>query len=758
MTVAQRAQTVQNFVTYAGKTKKRMATRGLPGRLWLGLALIVVPFLVLIGLLAYEVVGLAPSLVQSRELVTHTYEVIDTARALERAMQDAERGQRGYLLTGDAAYLEPYRSGARDAPRLLARLFELTRDNPEQQRRSPNLELQVNARLAVLQRVLEIRDRSGLDAARDAMLTDGGLIATRAIDTLIDATVATENGLLGERLTRMGDEERRGADVALWSAVFAFATMAMGIVVALLTFRGVQRAEKAQGLSEQRFRLLVDGVADHAIYTLDPNGNVVDWNAGAQRLKGYSAEEIIGQHFSRFYTEEDRNADVPKRALEAALRDGKHEGDGWRVRKDGSRFWSSVIISPLRDASGRLVGFAKVTRDITERREQQLALEQAHEALAQAQKMEALGQLSGGVAHDFNNLLHVISNCVEIVQRRLYNADAETRQFLDMVKRSASRAASLTQRMLAFSRRQPLQPRPISPNRLVSGMVDLLQRALGESIELETVLGGRTWTVSVDPNQLESALLNLAVNARDAMPGGGKLTIETSNTFLDEVYAAANAEVKEGQYAMIAVSDTGIGMTEEVREKAFDPFFTTKDSGTGLGLSQVYGFIKQSGGHIKIYSEASQGTTVKLYLPRLAGVADEDARETGSRLAPIGSERILVVEDDDDVRAFTAEVLRELGYEVLVASDAASALRVLDDGSDVRLLFTDVGLPNGVNGRQLANQVRDRRPEIKVLFTTGYARNAIVHHGRLDPDVELIVKPYTQSALAEKIRRVLDGA
>jgi PAS domain S-box-containing protein len=529
--------------------------------------------------------------------------------------------------------------------------------------------------------------------------------------------------------------------------------------MALRAFRGVQRAESALGLSEQRFRLLVDGVVDHAIYTLDPNGNVVDWNAGAERLKGYPANEIVGEHFSRFYTEEDRRADRPMQALEQALRDGKFDAEGWRLRKDGSRFWANTTISPLRDPSGRLVGFAKITRDVTERREQQLALDQARAALAQSQKMDALGQLSGGIAHDFNNLLHVIMNCVEILQRRLQGADVETREFLDMVKRNASRAASLTQRMLAFSRQQPLQPTPINPNKLLSGMMDLLQRSLGESIDLETVLGSRTWTVNVDANQLEAAILNLAVNGRDAMANGGKLTIETTNTFLDEAYAAAHAEVKPGQYAMIAVSDTGTGMTEDVQARAFDPFFTTKEpgKGTGLGLSQVYGFIKQSGGHVKIYSELGQGTTVKLYLPRLAGAELEEARpDAGPTALGTTSETVLVVEDDEDVRRFTAEVLHELGYSVRVAMDARSALQVLERTPDVRLLFTDVGLPNGVDGRQLAHEVSVRWPGVKVLFTTGYARNAIVHHGRLDPGVELIVKPFTQSALAKKVRQVLD--
>jgi PAS domain S-box-containing protein len=716
---------------------------------------------VLIGLAGYEAFGHAPRLAASREQVVHTFEVITTARSLDRAIQDAERGQRGYLITGNPAYLEPYHQGVREAPILLAKLKTLTADSPAQQTRLPDLESQLNGKLAELRRTVEVRDREGFDAARRIVETNTGLEAMRAIGTLIDAVTAEEDALLAQRLARLSEEERRVTDAALISGAIAFAAMLAGIVLALFAFRNIRRVEEARSLSEQRFRLLVDGVADHAIYTLDPEGRVTDWNAGAQRVKGYSADEIVGEHFSRFYTEEDRNAGVPRLALETALREGKFEGEGWRVRKDGSRFWANATITPLHDAAGRLVGFAKITRDITERREHELALEQTRSALAQSQKMEALGQLSGGIAHDFNNLLHVIMNGVEILERRLRSIDPEVRQYLDMVKRNASRAASLTQRMLAFARRQPLQPRPLNPNKLVGGMVDLLQRALGESIALETVLGGGVWPVSVDANQLEAAILNLAVNARDAMPNGGKLTIETTNAFLDEAYAGLNPEVKPGQYAMIAVSDTGSGMSGEVMAKAFDPFFTTKDpgQGTGLGLSQVYGFIKQSAGHVKIYSEPGEGTTVKLYLPRLsAAAADETLHDLPATHASGIAEKILIVEDDADVRVFTAEVLQALGYRVATAEDALSALRVLEREPDLDLLFTDVGLPNGVNGRQLADEIKQRRPSIKVLFTTGYARNAIVHHGRLDPDVELLVKPFTQAALAQKVREVLDQA
>jgi PAS domain S-box-containing protein len=738
-----------------------MSTRKLPGRLWLGIALIVVPLAVLIALESYQAAVRTPSLARGRDLILHTFDVLGTARSLERAIQDAERGQRGYLLTGNPDYLKPYRTGESEVPILFARLKALTADNPNQQRRMNDLEVSLDEKLTRLRRTLDVRERDGFDAARKNVMSGTGLVTMQRIGTLIDAIVSEENTLLTERVTRLADEESEVAHSALVGGGIALGTIIAGVIAALLAFRQLQRAEGEHRASEERFRLLVDGTVDHAIFTLDPHGFITDWNAGAQRIKGYRADEIVGEHFSRFYTAEDRRNGVPQRALETALREGKFEAQGWRVRKDGNRFWAHVTINPLYDASGRLFGYGKVTRDNTVQREQQLALDQAKAALAQSQKMEALGQLSGGIAHDFNNLLHVILNCVEILQRSIRNPEPEVTQNLDMVKRNASRAASLTQRMLAFARRQPLEPRPIDPNKLVTGMVDLLRRSLGESVDIETVLGAGTWVVSADANQLEAAILNLAVNGRDAMAGRGKLTIETTNAFLDDDYVAGEENLKAGQYAMIAVSDTGMGMTKEIVEKAFDPFFTTKQDGqgTGLGLSQVHGFVKQTGGHVKIYSEPGQGTTVKLYLPRLPmGDVDDTWRGARSIAASTGSETILLVEDDADVRVFTTQVLHELGYRVLAVADARAAVRVLESESDIRLLFTDVGLPNGLNGRELADEVKRRSSAIKVLFTTGYARNAIVHHGRLDPGVELIVKPFTQSALARKVRQVLDGA
>jgi PAS domain S-box-containing protein len=388
------------------------------------------------------------------------------------------------------------------------------------------------------------------------------------------------------------------------------------------------------------------------------------------------------------------------------------------------------------------------------------ALRQNEEALRQSQKMEAVGQLTGGVAHDFNNLLQIIIGNLETLQRHLGDQSGRLQRSATNAMSGARRAAALTQRLLAFSRRQPLDPKPANLNVLVSGLSDLLQRTIGEAISIESVQGAGLWQVEVDPNEFEAALLNLTVNARDAMPDGGKLTIETANTHIDEAYAASHAEVIPGQYVMVCVSDSGVGMDAKTLAQAFEPFYTTKPvgKGTGLGLSQVYGFVKQSGGHVKIYSEPGQGTTIKLYLPRLSGAAAE-AEEAESQLTPEGGseETILVLEDDDDVRTHSVECLRELGYRVVEAHDGPSALRLLERQPRVDLLFTDVVLPGGMTGAQVAAQARELRPQLRVLFTTGYARNAIIHHGRLDKGVQLITKPFTFNDLAAKVRDVLDG-
>jgi signal transduction histidine kinase/DNA-binding response OmpR family regulator len=422
--------------------------------------------------------------------------------------------------------------------------------------------------------------------------------------------------------------------------------------------------------------------------------------------------------------------------------------DGWR--------WFDFQMRPVRDAHNHVVAIVPEAVEVSERR-------RAEEALRQAQKMEGIGQLTGGVAHDFNNLLTIIVGSLETVRRQIKQTEfdgAHIEHLVDSAMRGAQRAASLTQRLLAFSRQQPLDPKPIDVSRLVSGMSDLLHRTIGEQIAIETVASSGLWRTSIDANQLEMAIINLAVNARDAMPNGGKLTIETANVALDEGDTIDQAEVIAGEYVMLAVTDNGIGMSRDTATKAIEPFFTTKDvgHGTGLGLSQVYGFVKQSGGHVKIYSELGLGTSVKIYLPRLHSNEPAPAVEPLPRVVRgRDGETILAVEDDSDVRAHTCGILRELGYRVLEAAKGSAALEVLQAHPEIDLLFTDVGLPGGMNGRQLAGAARKLSRNLKVLFTTGYARDAIVHEGRLDPGVQLITKPFTYAALSGKVRDMLDA-
>ncbi|MBJ7264712.1 MAG: response regulator [Burkholderiaceae bacterium] len=420
---------------------------------------------------------------------------------------------------------------------------------------------------------------------------------------------------------------------------------------------------------------------------------------------------------------------------------------------------------------------AVLFKDVSKRRQAELALRELNnsleqrivdevanrmkieDALRQAQKMEAVGQLTGGIAHDFNNMLAVVMGSLSLLNRRFALTEPRAKRYVDAAMDSAKRATLLTSRLLAFSRQQPLRPEPVHVNKLVSGMSDMLGHTLA-GIRLETVLAGGVWRTHVDPNQLENAILNLAVNGRDAMGTTGRLTIETANFFLDERYAAENLGVTAGQYVMIAVSDTGSGMSPDTIAKAFDPFFTTKEvgRGTGLGLSQVYGFVKQSGGHVKIYSEVDQGTSVKIYLPRLLGVDDESVVVHANPELPTGDylEVILVVEDEPSVRQFSVEALCELGYQVLEADGGTAALRILDAHPEIDLLFTDVVMPE-INGRKLADEALKRRPDLKVLFTTGYTRNAIVHNGVLDAGVFLIGKPFSLEELAARVREVLDA-
>ena len=511
--------------------------------------------------------------------------------------------------------------------------------------------------------------------------------------------------------------------------------------------------------SERQFRLLVQGVTDYAIYMLDPEGIITNWNTGAARIKGYSEGEVIGKHFSLFYTPEDRAAGVPAQALEHARREGRYELEGWRVRKDGTQFWANAILDAIRDDEGQLIGFAKITRDLTERRAAQLELERSREQLAQSQKMEAIGHLTGGLAHDFNNLLTGISGSLELMKTRLAQGRFnDFERYITSALGAASRAAALTNRLLAFARRQTLDPKSINANKLIASIEELIRRTVGPAIHIETVLAIGLWPTLCDPNQLENALLNLCINARDAMPDGGRITIETANSWIDE-RAARQRDMQPGQYVAICVSDTGTGMTADVIAHAFDPFYTTKPvgQGTGLGLSMVYGFAKQSAGQVRIYSEVGEGTSVHLYLPQHLGELENEENELRLDQAPKAGagETVLVVDDEPSVRMLIAEVLDELGYSVIEASDAVSGLKVLRSDVRIDLLITDVGLPGGLNGRQMADAARANRSDLKVLFVTGYAENAAIGNGPLEPGMHVLSKPFAMERLVERIRSII---
>ena len=719
--------------------------------MWRGLALILLPGLWLVGIEVYQFGQNVPRLRQSQERVAHTFKVIEATRRLELALHDAERAQRGFLITGEEAYLQPYVAANRKVPVLLARVKELTAGNPEQQRRWQVLEGQIEAKARVLENAVDARRSQGAEAARQLVRSNAGLDAMLAVDRVIDAAIAAESELLQRREERVAGEERTAAWISAAGAGLALLAMLIGGVLVVIGFRRIAASEGALRRSEEQLRLMISNVRDYAIFMLDPAGKVASWNQGAALITGHGSEEVLGKHFRQFYPPEELKAGTPDRQIDLAAREGSAEAEGWRLRQDGSRFWASSVLSAIRDEQGRLRGFANITRDLTERR----AME---ERIRQSQRLEAVGQLTGGIAHDFNNMLTVIMSSIGALQRRGAVPDAKESGRLHVMMQAARNAAALTRRLLAFSRQQPLDPKPLDLNQLVAGMSELLRRTLGERIGIETVLAAGLWRTLADSNELESAILNVAINARDATPGQGRLTIETSNVMLDDAYAATRPEVRPGQYAMLAISDSGSGMPPDIVAKVFDPFFTTKPAGqgSGLGLSQVYGFVKQSGGHISIYSEVGHGTTVKLYLPRLPGSAETPVVPSLPAAAQGGRATILVVEDHELVRGQTVDMLSELGYCVLAAADGASALEVLEAEPAIDLLFTDVGLPGGMTGRQFAEEARRRRPGVKVLFTTGYARNSIVHQGRLDPGVELILKPFTYADLAARVGLVLN--
>ena len=503
--------------------------------------------------------------------------------------------------------------------------------------------------------------------------------------------------------------------------------------------------EEALKASEERFRLLVESVTDYAIYMLDPVGTITSWNAGAARFKGYTADEILGQNFSRFYSEADRMAGIPSRALETASREGRFEAEGWRIRKDGSRFWANVVIDAIRSPMGELLGFAKVTRDLTERRETQLALEEAREAIFQSQKMDAIGKLTGGVAHDFNNLLAVIVGSLDLARQRL-ETGGDISRYIDNAMTAADRGATLTQRMLAFARRQELKLGSVDCIALVRNMAGLLKSTLGSTVTIETRFPLSLSSAHADPAQLELALLNLAVNARDAMPGGGRIIVEGSEAHLQ---TEQRPDLPTGDYIRLSVIDEGEGMDEDTLARAREPFFTTKGigKGTGLGLSMVHGFAEQCGGSLIISSERGSGTTVSLWLP--VATDEEDAIDDEHQgQSPVATSDqplvILAVDDDDLVLTNTAGMLEELGHTVFQAGSGADAMRMLAEG-EVDLVITDHAMPH-MTGAQLADALDESHPGLPVIIITGYAELPPHATKRLRLD-----KPFRQAELARML-------
>jgi len=491
--------------------------------------------------------------------------------------------------------------------------------------------------------------------------------------------------------------------------------------------------------SERSFRLLVENVADYALYMLDPTGMVNSWNIGAQRIKGYLPSEILGQHFSRFYTETDRANGKPMRALAIAEQHGRYEEEGWRVRKDGTFFWASVIIDPIRE-NGELVGFAKITRDITERREAQIRLEQMQQRLAESQKLDALGQLTGGVAHDFNNLLMVISGSLHFLKKSAGN-DARALRAIAAIETASKRGAALTSQLLTFARRQSVNPQPIDLVERIEAVRDVLETGVGSTVALAFDVGKDVWPVTVDISEFETAIVNLVINARDAMPMGGTVRVGVRNVTLTEAPDI-------GDYAAIAVSDSGTGIAPDVLSKVFDPFFTTKPvgKGTGLGLSQVHGFAHQAGGTVKVESELGKGTIVTILLPRevIRPLADSE-----DNLTTAGSGTVLLVEDNPDVASVSAGLLEQLGYTVRRVSDAETALCEIErDGID--LVFSDIVMPGIMDGLKLARRLKEIRPLLPILLATGYSDAAASVRG----DFPILRKPYEIHQLSQAIAKL----
>ena len=706
---------------------------------WLLLA--VVPLFLFMAVEAYFSIRFASDERAEQAWVLHTYSVIDLLRSITSHVEEAEAGQRGYIITRQDHFLVPYKAGIEKTRSDLDAFQSSTVDNPQQQTRAAKLKRLVDDRFAALSATLSQSSVAVAQSPSMLAAMEQGKERMDELQSELARGTAEERKLLS---TRLGDRRSAERSEIISTGITAVVALLVMLGTALLLVRSNARLAKSESKLANESAILqttIDTIRE-GIAMFASDGELCVFNERFLNIFSLPRELISkGAVLSEFQAY-DRSRGLQVFGDTALLTlEGEHQHHHLSMNGRELDIYRAAVPTG---------GFVIVGMDVTAR-------VQAELVARQAQKMESIGRLTGGVAHDFNNILQIIGANLE----RIAHGVRDQPQSRERVKNSLNAVANgarLTGQLLAFARRQPLNPRSTNVGRIVQDMTDLLGRTLGEPVEVECIVGGGLWNTLIDPGQIESAILNLAINSRDAMPGGGKLTIEVANAFLDDAYAAQHLEVASGQYVMVAISDTGAGMSTDTLARAFEPFFTTKAEGrgTGLGLSQVYGFVKQSGGHIKIYSEYGQGTTVKLYLPRTRK-PQESAGHMYTQPVRGGSERILIVEDDESVRNVVMDMVSELGYAVLKAENAEQALVVLESGVAIDLLFTDVIMPGSISTRELARRAQEIQPNIKILYTSGYTQNAIVHNGKLDDDASLLSKPYGRDDLARKFRSLLDA-
>ena len=706
----------------------------------------VIAILALTGVATWERVDATRS---ARLWTDHTYEVLGAVRDLDVAVRDAETGQRGYLLTGKDSYLEPYQSALDRIGRMQGELKRMTADSRVQQDRLDAVAGPIQRKLEELAQTIQLRRSMGLEAALAVVQTDAGRDLMAEVEKTLAAMRDDERALLRARLSASDARSTTLRWLVSGGTLAAVLALAWAARLLNLALQRSRRAERDQGLIAERLRTALDslsqGVAvfgsDHALTNSNDCFRALLDLPRAMVRPGTAYSGFV-EHLSGGDGDVLESVEQVRHGSSSLDQPVTYE----RRRPDGHDL-------EFRRTGTPDGGFVLTVTDMTRRA-------QAEAVLREAQKMQAIGQLTGGIAHDFNNLLTVILGSLEFIGARFAD-DTKMKARVERAAWAAQRGATLTSQLLSFARKQPLAPAPVDLAATMPDLVPLLRRTLGEAVDVRYVEAAGLWPAMADPAQLEAAVLNLALNARDAMPGGGRLTIELANKVLDADYARSHAEVTAGDYAMVGVSDTGCGMAPKTVARVFEPFFTTKPDGkgTGLGLAMVFGFVKQSGGHVKIYSEPGQGTTVRLYLPRAIDAPVARTRYVDPIDLPRGSATILVVEDEPSVREIAVEILSELGYAVLQAGDGEEALRVFGaNAGAIELLLTDVVLPGELRGRDVAERITAMRPQIKVLFMSGYTENSIVHHGRLDDGVELLGKPFRREQLARRVADVIGRA